>query len=356
MGRSREKKKSSGKRLIRKIEVVRLNVEAYNRSLSERVRLNRKILENKYWFLPVDDKGHENFVPVGRGAKSSDWCGKVRGLVVCKNVDSHKGIVVNDVDCSSKVLARLQHFWCKNAQCPMCFIRGWSVRGAKTIVGRLETGAKRGFGKVEHVVVSVSEADHDLNESVLRKKCRDALLACGVLGGCMIFHGFRIDRERECLKWSPHYHSLCFVRGSYDRCRHCKGGDCYSCDGVEGRCFRVYRDNGYIVRVLDERKTVFGTAWYQMNHATLKLGLKRFHVVTWFGVTGYSNFKGEGAGAGVVPCPACGEEMVRSVHVGKRRIVKDLGDAGYKSVFADEEFDESGEPNYVEVVGGRGLE
>jgi hypothetical protein len=125
---------------------------------------------------------------------------------------------------------------------------------------------------------------------------------------------------------------------------------------VQGRCYRVYRDNGYIVRVLDERKTVFGTAFYQLNHATLRLGVKRFHVVTWFGVCGYNNFKGEGLGVGVVPCPACGEEMVRSVHVGKRRIVKDLGDAGYRSVFADEEFDEEGKPNYVEVVGGGRLE
>jgi ssDNA-binding Zn-finger/Zn-ribbon topoisomerase 1 len=122
---------------------------------------------------------------------------------------------------------------------------------------------------------------------------------------------------------------------------------------VEGRCYRVYRDCGYIVRVLDERKTVFGTAFYQMNHATLRVGLKRFHVVTWFGVCGYNNFKSEGVKGGVVPCPACGEEMVRSVHVGKRRIVKDLGDAGYKSVFADEEFDESGKPNFVDVVGSR---
>ena len=44
--------------------------------------------------------------------------------------------------------------------------------------------------------------------------------------------------------------------------------------------------------------------------------------------------------------------MVRSVHVGKRRIVKDLGSVGYESVFVDDEFDECGEPNYVEVVGG----
>jgi hypothetical protein len=110
------------------------------------VALNRQILENKYWYLPIDDKGHENYVPVGRGLKpSSDWCGKSRGLVVCKNVDGHKGVVVNRVDCSGKVFVRLQHFWCKNASCPVCFIRGWSVRGAKFIAVRLEEGVKRGF-------------------------------------------------------------------------------------------------------------------------------------------------------------------------------------------------------------------
>jgi hypothetical protein len=124
-----------------------MNIEACERSLAERVRLNRQILENKYWFLPVDDKGHESYVPVGRGVKSSDYCGRVRGLVVCKNTEGHKGVVVKGVDCSSKVLARLQHFWCKNASCPVCFIRGWSVRGAKFIEGRLETGVKRGSGQ-----------------------------------------------------------------------------------------------------------------------------------------------------------------------------------------------------------------
>lgn len=145
-----------------------------------------------------------------------------------------------------------------------------------------------------------------------------------------------------------------FIEGSgYDRCRHCKGGDCYACDGVEGRCYRIYRNNGYIVRVLDERKTIFGTCWYQMNHATIRVGLKRFHCVNWFGVCGYNNFKGGKLKGGSIPCSACGEEMVRSVHVGKRRIVKDLGDVGYKSVFVDDEFDEGGEPNYVEVIGGR---
>lgn len=56
------------------------SVEAVSRSFSERLRLNRAILENKYWMLPVDDAGHENFQPVGRGVKSSDYCGKWMAL------------------------------------------------------------------------------------------------------------------------------------------------------------------------------------------------------------------------------------------------------------------------------------
>jgi len=93
-----------------------------------------------------------------------------------------------------------------------------------------------------------------------------------------------------------------------------------------------------------------------LNHATVRVGLKRFHVGTWFGKIGYNNLKGKRVKVevGVVPCPACGEEMVRSVHVGKRCIVKDLGDVGYESVFVDEEFDEFGKPNYVEVIGSGG--
>jgi hypothetical protein len=39
--------------------------------------------------------------------------------------------------------------------------------------------------------------------------------------------------------------------------------------------------------------------------------------------------------------------------MGKRHIAKDVGDADYVPLFVDDEFDVSGEPNYVEVVGGR---
>jgi hypothetical protein len=125
---------------------------------------------------------------------------------------------------------------------------------------------------------------------------------------------------------------------------------------VQGKCYRVYRDSGYIVRVLSERKTVFGTAWYQLNHATVRVGIKRFHAVTWYGICGYNNFKREKVKIEVgVPCPVCGGEMVRCFHAGKRVIAKNVGDVDYQAWFVDDEFDEDGEPNYPEVVGGRGF-
>jgi hypothetical protein len=211
---------------------------------------------------------------------------------------------------------------------------------------------KLGLGKVEHVSVSVPVEDFALSESALRVKCRIALLARGVLGGCMIFHGFRIDRSRRVLIWSAHYHVLGYIEGGFDVCRECVHDftDCRSCKSFKGREVREYEKDRCIVKVLDERKTVFGTAWYQLHHATIRLGIKRFQSVTWFGVLGYRKLKGQRLKADSL-CPACGSAMTRMFHVGKSRIVKDVGNLDYVPLFVDDEFDESGLPNYVDSVG-----
>jgi len=315
--------------------------------------LNRQLLENKYWVLPVDDVGHENYVPVGRGVKSSELCGVHVAYDVCKDVEAHKGKVVDGVDYTDNIAVRHRHLWCKKSTCPICFIRGWSVRGARFIEARLALGVERGFSDVEHVVVSAPIEDYNLQESVLRKKARAVLSACGIVAGAMIFHGFRINRSRNVLAWGSHYHVLGFVEGGYDRCRRCTGGDCYACDGVEGRCYRAYRDNGWIVRVLPKRKTVYGTAWYQLHHSTIRLGVKRFHVVTWFGRCAYNNFKTEGLKAEAeVKCPICSGEMVKCFYVGERRIAKNVGDVDYKPWFA---VHVSESDDFVEVFGSRGF-
>jgi hypothetical protein len=327
------------------------SVEAVNRSFSRRLRLNHAILKNKYWFLPVDDKGHENYVPVGRGVPSSDFCGRWVSFSVCKNVEGHKGIVLGGTDCTGKVVVRHNHMWCTKSSCPVCFIRGWSTREARSIAGRFIEADKRGFGRVEHIMVSVPVADRDLPESVLREKCRKALFDRGVVGGCLIFHGFREDRSRHVLAWSAHYHALVYIEGGY-KCRDCKKACFKGCGGFVDRSYRCFEKDGCIVRVLGKRKTVVGTAWYQLNHATIRLGIKRFQSVTWFGICSYRKFKSEKVKTENL-CPACDGEMSRCFHVGKRHIVKDIGSADYVPLFVDDEFDVSGEPNYVETVGGR---
>ena len=330
--------------------MVDANSEAFARSLFQRVALNRAILGNKYWILPVDDKGHENFVPPGRGVKSSDFCGRPVSLVVCKNVEGHKGVIVKGIDCTGKVVVRHKHLWCHSPNCPICFIRGWALRGAKAITARLAEGERRGLGTPEHLTVSPKPADRDLPESVLRKKCRKALLDRGVEGGSMLFHGYRINRVRGVLEWSPHYHCLCPVPAR-DKCRDCKKTGFRGCGGFVDRNYRCGEVDGYLVKVHDKRKTVLGTSFYLMHHATIRVGIRRFHIVTYFGSMSNRHFRS------VVPpcedvCPACDEEMARSSYVGKRRIVKDIGSPDYAALFVDDEFDESGEPNYVEVGGG----
>lgn len=329
------------------------SVEAVDRSFARRLPLNRAILKNKYWFLPVDYKGHENYMPVGRGVKSSDFCSRWVSFSVCKNVEGHKGVFLGGTDCTDKVVVRHNHMWCTKSSCPVCFNLGWSVREARSITGRFIEGDKRGFGKVEHIMVSVSVVDRDLPESVLREKCRKALVVRGVIGGSMIFHGFREDKSRGVLVWSPHYHVLGYIEGGYN-CRCCKRKwNCLKgCGGFDDRGYQGFLETGYFVKVLGERTTIFGTAWYSLNHATIRVGIKRFQSVTWFGVSSYCKFKSEKVKTESL-CPACGDEMGRCFYVGKRHIVKDIGSADYVPLFVDDEFGEDGEPNYVDVVGGR---
>ena len=328
-----------------------------DKSYSRRLQLNSAIFKNPYWVLPVDDIGHADYVPVGRGVKSSPLCGKHVGVSVCKNVEGHKGLFLGTDDATGKVVSRHRHMWCHRSLCPTCFIRGWSVRGARSIESRLEEGVKRGLGKVEHVMVSVAVADRNLSEYSMRKKCRDVLFDRGVVGGCMIFHGYRVDKERGVLVWSPHYHVLGFILGGFDRCRECVHSreDCASCDGFKGREVRGYAKDKYLVKVFDEReksyygdkRNIFGTAFYQLNHATVRVGIKRFHAVTWFGVCSNRMYATPKV-VSEVTCPLCGDVMVRSVYVGKRHLVKDVGHPDYAPVELFNEFGENGEPNFID--------
>jgi hypothetical protein len=328
-----------------------------NRSFSERLKLNHAILDNAYWRLPVEDKGHEDFMPVGRGSKASALCGSWRHFLVCDNVAGHEGVMLKGVDYTGKVVVVHEHLWCHRSSCPVCFIRGWSVREAQAMVARLEVASELGYGDVEHLTVSISPVDYGLSEEVMREKARRACLVRGVFGGGMIFHGYRMDRVRKVLVWSPHYHVLGFIRGGFDACRNCshERGDCASCGGFKGREVREFANDKYLVKCFEKRKSVVGTAFYQLNHATIRVGLKRFHSVTYFGVCANSKLKSKEVWA-VHVCPVCHSEMVKKAYWGKEHIVRDIGDPEYMKVFSFDQFDSSGLPNFVAVGGGGRVE
>lgn len=333
-----------------------VSIEAQNRSFAERLALNHQLLKNKYWMLAVDadDKKHLNFSPVGRGQRTSALCSKWTGVSTCKNVEGHKDVFVEGQDYTGKIAVRNNHLWCNSRTCPICFIRGFATRRARSMVGRLEKGVELGFGDIEHFVISPPVCDRELPEPVLRQRSAVALADRGCTGHGMIFHGYRPNDDGTALVWSPHYHSLGYVEGGFDRCREClhDRGDCEKCEtGFKGREVRGFKRDGYLVSVKDKRRTVFGTSFYQLHHSTIRLGVKRFNVVTWWGNVSTCQFKSVAVKA-ETPCQACGDEMVKSTQFGGRKIVRDIGSPDYVAFFPDDEFDSSGQPNYVDRVGG----
>lgn len=318
-----------------------------DKSFARRLAANRAILDNKYWLLPYDNSGHENYMPAGRGAQTSEVCGRWAGLDVCTNIEGHEGVHVEGVDCTGKHIIRHRHLWCHSPICCKCFNRGWAVRGAMHAESRVKTAEKRGLGSADHVSVNLPAKYWDLPEAEQRKISKQALLDRGVTWGSLIFHGFRPHHDGGLLVWSCHYHSLAHVEG-LEACRACHKvcSENKGCGGFTDRNYRAFEKDGIIVKVHPKRKTIFGTAYYELNHATVKVGLKRSHVISWFGLVANRKFRGEPSAA-ESKCPACEERMPRGSYVGKEWFAKDIGDPLYRPWLAVDAFDEHGEPNVI---------
>jgi hypothetical protein len=298
---------------------------------------------------------------VGHGRVTNAKCGKFRGFWGCLGErGSHDIVTLDGENHKGKVYVKKIFHSCDKPTCPVCFKRGWAVREAGKIESRIKEAEKL-FGKAEHIVVSVPQKDYGLSYEALQSKAIKVMTARHILGGCKIFHAFRYHEAGETYVgepagwfWSPHFHVLGFVDGGYSRCRHCKKStlDCVKCDGYEGRTRRCYEKDGYIVKVLAKRKSVFGTAWYQLNHASVKNGVKRFHVATWWGVCSYRKLKLEkGDRIRRNVCPICGQDLVRLRYLGFD-FDKIMGEFWVRE-FEDDAFDSSGNPFWMEVASGR---
>jgi hypothetical protein len=257
---------------------------------------------------------------VGNGSVTNAKCGTFSTYSGCLRGDLHEGVKLNGEDCSGKGFFRVVLNSCHKPSCPICY-ESWGGREAHKIEGRLLEAEKQ-YGKVEHIIASVPLERYGLSFDALRALTLEALRVRGVVGGAMIFHGFRWNKERKFWYWSPHVHVLGFIKGGYT-CRGCVKQFCSSCCGFEGHTRRCFESDGFIVKVAQdrygvkaERKSVFDTALYQLSHASIRTDVKRAHAVFWFGVVSYRRFHFKVEKRRVC-CPICDNELVRVRYVGK---------------------------------------
>jgi hypothetical protein len=296
---------------------------------------------------------------VGNGSVTNEKCGTYYRHYGCLRGDLHKGVKLNGEDCSDKGFFRVVLHSCHKPSCPICY-ESWGAREAHKIEGRL-VEASKDFGVVEHIIASVPLERYGLSFEVLRVLAVKALRVRGVVGGAMIFHGFRWNKERKFWYWSPHFHVLGFIKGGYT-CRSCVKQFCSSCCGFESHTRRCFESDGFIVKVAQdrygvkaERKDVFDTAQYQLSHASIRTDVKRAHCVFWFGVVSYRRFHFKVEKRRVC-CPICDNELKRVHFVG----VVGLENFGhscfvtnrcsplFKREFLSPLFDVNGRPLWVE--------
>ena len=319
----------------------------YKRSFGEAVpELN---VRNEFW-------SYGEFELVGHGRQTNPDCGTFKKFMGCLNVEGHNATRWLNPDLmKDAVFVKPIYHSCDKATCPRCFKFGWAVREATRMEKRLQDSSKS-YGLIEHIVASVPVGSYGLSLEDLRKKVVKIMSNRGIIGGSMIFHGFRYanrkESEREHVqfgwRWNPHFHVLGFVGGDGNgRCRCCKGADCYACDGFEGLTRRENKKDGWVVKVLEKRKTVGRTCWYQLNHCSIRRGSKKSHAATWFGVCSYRKLKLPKEKIHINhKCPICGSELVRVRYLG------DFSDLSLSRRGENVEmFDVHGEPLWEIVVG-----
>jgi len=241
--------------------------------------------------------GFEWLLP-GHGMPYSD-CGQWRSRG-CLNVEGHsqQGL---DEEHAGMVFVRRYQRTCFRAECPVCY-ESWAGKEAGKIAWRLQHAPKQ--GRPIHLVVS-PPVDVWIRSSYesLRRRAYVVAKQSGFRGGSCIFHHLRQNKITQKWYFSPHFHMIGFgwIKGT-----------------KEG-----FESHGWVVKNVGIRKTVSGTALYQLSHAGIH---KKYHTVTWFGALAYNNLKVPPKEEVEEVCPICGSPLQPLYYFGSKKIPDERGD------------------------------
>lgn len=304
----------------------------------------------QYDSFPVRGGFLSDYQLVGRDSATNPYCGKHRRFLKCSETSLHESIGGHDFYHNNVTN-------CHRYRCHVCWKYGWCVHGANSIESRFLT-AERLLGlsvkDVEHISASPPKRLYGLSPQEMVRECYRACRLSGVTGGVTILHPFRKDLKHRELFKSFHFHVLGYIKGGYDRCRSCiKQGVCWSCSGFEGVTRRAHKDDGWIVSlaknergVVEKRDSIFGTAWYQLEHSGFKVDVKNFQIVNWWGVVGKRKFKTVVQPV-VFSCPVCSSSLKPCVlPSGVEPIVANRGERGFMKNFTLPHIDDDDMPIY----------
>ena len=218
-----------------------------------------------------------SWVLPGHGEAYHD-CGS-KGLRGCSNVAAHPGGVDGRPPRAEYV--EVYRRCCMRAECPLCY-EAWAAKEGERAAHRLRAFRVGRFSRPVHVLVSPPSEVWGLEYVKLRRKAYQMSRKAGLVGGCAVFHPFRLDP----LRVSPHFHVVGY--------------------GWIGGTAEISRATGWVVRNLGVRKTLRGTLSYLLSHAGIR---SRTHSLTWFGGLSYNKLKVSPLPREEHLCPMCGEEL-----------------------------------------------
>ena len=234
-------------------------------------------VEHDGWTLPANLEKHE-------------WCGlwSYRG---CLNVEGHK-----NTECYGKGFLKTYQRSCYRASCELCW-KKWLARESNKATHIIEHYEKLSKKNVKHIIISVPKWEYGKDKKELSKHARRILNEVGCIGGSMIYHPFRYDKEIKTWYYSPHFHILGF--------------------GWIESVTEAYQKYGWIIKNKGNRESTFATIYYMLSHAGIK---KRNHSVIWFGDLSYSKLSRleiEGLDDNKQKCPYCDNDLVELFFIGQ---------------------------------------
>jgi len=189
---------------------------------------------------------------------------------------------------------------CFSPKCPICWLY-WCRRASSRVTDRIKSYLSvHKKLKVIHVVASVPSESYFWSVTKLRRFAQKIVKKAGFWGGSCIFHPFRQVPESGLWYFSPHFH---FIGVGWIK-----------------NTAKLYLETEWIIKNVKVRKTIFGTAFYQLTHAGVWYGERRRSTTTWFGVMSYNQMP-----LGPIPkrerksCPYCGAYLVPLLWIGSGR-------------------------------------